>query len=303
MSANRLIYYLPGDTMPSLARVGTFSVEPFMSHTHRDRFYASTSHDDYIKSLQSLIPRLARGGGKTVISTVIDGWLPDGTNVMELFGALRPDTGNFRAMWFTGKDVWLMSTPELLLEWDGQKLSTMAVAGTRQAGTEGPWDDKNIREQAFVTQGIMKVWKDRGLDPVAGATVTVRAGKAEHIMTPVSAPAPGGKVDRRFFDSLAAAMHPTAATCGDDPVRAMADIIEAESHKRLYYTGYVTIPTDNGFSAYVILRCAHIAPSGRYNVFAGGGITGDSDPESEWLETRLKARAMTDILSPNIPNP
>ena len=50
---------------------------------------------------------------------------------------------------------------------------------------------------------------------------------------------------------------------------------------------------------FVNLRCAKIAldDTGRFELYAGGGITGQSDPESEYTETADKASALLGILS------
>jgi isochorismate synthase len=46
----------------------------------------------------------------------------------------------------------------------------------------------------------------------------------------------------------------------------------------------------------VNLRCAEITP-GNINLYVGGGLTADSNPEKEWEETELKAQTLLAVIN------
>jgi menaquinone-specific isochorismate synthase len=95
---------------------------------------------------------------------------------------------------------------------------------------------------------------------------------------------------------LVEALHPTPAVCGRPRAEALAVIAELEGFDRARYGGTVgwVDAAGNGTWA-VAIRCAQIdGPSAR--VFAGNGIVGDSDPDTELAETRAKLQAMLTAL-------
>jgi len=75
-------------------------------------------------------------------------------------------------------------------------------------------------------------------------------------------------------------------------VRAMEIIQELEPVKRGVYSGAVGYLSWNGNMDTAIAIRTAVIKDGVLNVQAGAGIVYDSDPESEWLETQAKARAI-----------
>lgn len=88
---------------------------------------------------------------------------------------------------------------------------------------------------------------------------------------------------------------PMGSMTGAPKIAAMKAIEELEDYKRGIYSGaigYFTPEDDFDFS--VVIRTAII--KGKRLVFpVGGAITSDSDPDKEWEETIIKARALTKI--------
>jgi anthranilate synthase component 1 len=79
---------------------------------------------------------------------------------------------------------------------------------------------------------------------------------------------------------------------GAAKVRAMEIIDELEPTKRGIYAGAVGYLGFNGdMDVAIALRTAVVKDKTLY-VQAGAGIVADSVPESEWLETQNKARAV-----------
>ena len=93
------------------------------------------------------------------------------------------------------------------------------------------------------------------------------------------------------------ACFPMGSMTGAPKVAAMKAIEEIEDYKRGIYSGaigYFTPANDFDFS--VVIRTALV--NGEKVVYpVGGAITSDSDPEMEWEETLVKAKAITKLIN------
>ncbi len=88
------------------------------------------------------------------------------------------------------------------------------------------------------------------------------------------------------------ATFPAGTVSGAPKVRAMEIIDELEPTKRGIYAGAVGYLGFNGdMDVAIAIRTAVVKDKTLY-VQAGAGIVADSVPESEWTETRNKARAV-----------
>lgn len=213
--------------------------------------------------------------------------------------------------------LWLGATPETLLNIQGLNFQTMALAGTQafSGNMEATWGTKEKQEQQFVTDSITEDLES--LEVVEEITITepktVRAGGLLHIRTDIS-----GKL--RYSENLGKiirALHPTPAVCGLPKDEAKAFILKEEGYDREYYTGFLGELNFQEFRArsrnrrntenlaytsvrkntnlYVNLRCMKFSAR-QAELFVGGGITADSDPEKEWHETVNKAQTMKKVL-------
>ena len=91
-------------------------------------------------------------------------------------------------------------------------------------------------------------------------------------------------------------LHPTSAVCGMPKEQASKFLKDHEDMDREFYSGYlgpVNIMAET--SIYVNLRCAKLLGN-KGILFAGAGVTRDSDPEKEWNETELKMNTIKDVL-------
>lgn len=254
----------------------------------------STEHSDYVHEVSWLISAHKRRGGKTVISRVIDVEARiDIPGVAEAVFNQNPDA---MCALFNSPSTgcWLVASPEVLVSSSNDDLQTMALAGTRPAGTKGEWDDKNIKEQEFVTKFIENCLDNLDIPYITEGPDTLVANGVEHLCTRFDARLPQGVSPLRVADVL----NPTPALCGSPRETAMFDIGVAEKHRRQMYGGYFAVTKGNRFDAYVMVRCARLWPDGA-NVFAGGGITAQSDPEAEWQEAALKAAPFLSIIKQN----
>jgi isochorismate synthase len=188
--------------------------------------------------------------------------------------------------------MWLGATPELLISLDPQgRFATMSLAGTKPATSrfDSPesWPAKERREQAIVTEYIADTLTASGIPFEQAPTDVCRAGAVLHLRTRF-----GGRIARTELPRLVASLHPTPAVCGRPLAAALRLIHKCERIERRLYAGYLgPLMPDGSLSLYVNLRCARLAAEGA-QLYAGGGITADSDPQREWEETCLKAQTL-----------
>lgn len=186
---------------------------------------------------------------------------------------------------------WIGCTPELLLEGYGNKWHTMALAGTMDSWKTG-WSQKNIREQALVTDYIEGQLQGLGARILREGPYTTRAGALAHLRTDFTF-----HLQRQVSSyHIARILHPTPAVCGLPKDEAWHFIRLFERNRRLYYAGYLgPINLKGETDLYVNIRCANIRPGGKALFFAGGGLTRDSSFQDERTEVRHKLETLKDL--------
>ena len=200
--------------------------------------------------------------------------------------------------------IWIGATPELLISTQNNIFKTVALAGTQKYEIDKPladtaWTQKEIEEQALVSRYIINCFKKIRLREFEEhGPKTVKAGNLIHLKTEF-------KVDMKStnFPELGSTMlnllHPTSAVCGMPMQSAQEFLFENEGYDREYYSGYLGPVNINSFTAqYVNLRCMKV-DEGKITLFAGAGVTEDSNPEKEWVETELKMNTILNVIKPN----
>lgn len=222
--------------------------------------------------------------------------------------------------WYHPKvGTWLGATPETLLNIQGNKLSTMSLAGTQKhdGETNVIWQQKELDEQAIVTKYIIDKLMDSGIDinNITSAEIdTIRAGNLWHLLTKIEAVL---KLDEFNLKRLLNNLHPTPAVCGKPKDLALDFINTCESYDREYYTGFlgeinvVNVKERNKRNSnventayknvtkstqlFVNLRCMQLKDE-QAIIYVGGGITKDSDAEKEWQELLAKLHTVKSML-------
>lgn len=253
---------------------------------------SSTLKEEYIMEVESIKNALTDDLDKTVAARVLT--LKNKVDTEELFDHLSKAYPEAFVFAFSTEKTgtWIGASPELLLSKERDSVATMALAGTRKAGSNEDWDEKNIREQATVTKTVYDTLRKSCLYLIKDKTETLKAGTVEHLCTPMR-----GIIETRDDNLLTlAALAPTPAVCGRDREKSMQLISTLERFDRGMYGGFCGPSKENGdFSLYVAIRCAKMTPDG-ISLFAGGGITKASDPELEWEETEQKLSTLSKFL-------
>lgn len=197
--------------------------------------------------------------------------------------------------------LWMGATPEQLLKVENTTLHTVALAGTQvyREGETAVWETKEKEEQQFVTDYIMASLAGFTSDIQRTEPYTFRAGNIVHIKTDISA-------ELKSKDSLkevVQVLHPTPAVCGLPKNEAKTFLIQNEGYDRAFYAGFLG-EMNADFSTgqpktdlFVNLRCMKVEDS-TANIYIGCGITKDSNPEKEFIETVNKSMTMRKVLQP-----
>ena len=196
------------------------------------------------------------------------------------------------------------ASPELLARRDGQRVQTVALAGTRRRSADPAVDShlgeqllqspKDREEQAIVTRRIK-----RTLEPVsvwvtaADEPVLVKVLNVQHLGTPIRAQL----AEPLSVVEVAGRLHPTPAVGGEPADRALPLIPALEGLDRGWYAGPVgwsDMYDDGEFC--VALRCALLR--GRVaHLYAGEGIVRDSVPSEELAANEAKLQALLPLLT------
>ncbi len=253
-----------------------------------------SAYESYKKQVDYLVDAMKRGEiGKAVLSRTVTVERPALSDA-DIFCCLSEKYPTAFVNWvhIPGVGKWMGATPETLLDYNGERLETMALAGTRPAGSVGDWGEKEKEEQQIVTDYIYNLFREFAPNAELGERFTRRAGQVEHLCTPIRAK---GNFDRETLGRLVAALHPTPAVGGFPKAEALRLIQQVEKHDRKYYSGYCGPVTENGVRLFVNLRCMELDDH-HLRLYVGGGLTAQSQPESEWQETEAKAQTLLSVI-------
>ncbi|MBU2951711.1 chorismate-binding protein [Tamlana agarivorans] len=253
---------------------------------------------------------------KVVLSRKESIQIPEADPLKILKNLLNSYQSAYVYCWYHPKvGLWLGATPETLIKIEGKRFSIMALAGTQnyKGDLEVTWQEKELQEQQYVTDFILKHLKSLAESFKASEVETVKTGNLLHLKTMISAQLK----DDVSMKSVVNALHPTPAVCGLPKESAKAFIIENENYNREYYTGFLgelnvekTIAprsgrrnienrayalTKNSTQLYVNLRCMQLKNE-QAILYVGGGITQSSNAEKEWLETVSKSFVIKSVI-------
>lgn len=190
---------------------------------------------------------------------------------------------------------WCGATPEKLLTVSKGVLETVALAGTLPQDSTAEWTDKEHDEQNMTEFFIEDTFKTLKLAGIRKTEVeTIDAGTVKHLRSTLTWK-PKPDVLKQKFSKLLGALNPTPAVCGLPQFEASIFISKNEQLERRFYSGFIGLLKPNETHLYVNLRCMEIAETNAL-LYAGAGITEDSNPTAEWEETATKMETLGRLL-------
>jgi salicylate biosynthesis isochorismate synthase/menaquinone-specific isochorismate synthase len=294
--AHRSLQRLRSAPLPLLdpAPAGTFRVASALPPSH------------YEDAVARAVERIRAGRlAKVVLAREVEVHAPADHDPAAILGVLREGFGSCYVFAVgRGDATFIAASPELLVRREGQRASTVALAGSARRSADPAVDDhlgeqllrsdKDRQENAIVARRIARTLNSRALWVTAAPEpVLIRVANIQHLARPIRAQLaePVGAT------ALAGLLHPTPAVGGEPSATAQQMIPALEGLDRGWYagaTGWTDVAGDGEFC--VALRCALLR--GRVaRCYAGCGIVADSDPAAELAETEVKLEALLPVLA------
>ncbi len=245
---------------------------------------------------------------KVVLSRVQNFPYPEGFEAIQHYHKLQQayPLAFCYLFYLPGVGIWAGASPETLISIEQDRIfRTVSLAGTQPYQdiplSEVAWKQKEIEEQAMVSRYIINCFKKIRLREFEEAgPKTVVAGNLLHLKTFFKV----DMVDTNFPELgtvMLRLLHPTSAVCGMPKDTAQAFIQAEEGYPRDFYSGFLGPVNMNGNShLFVNLRCMQLCQD-TIQIYAGAGITQDSHPDREFVETALKMETMLQVLHKNLP--
>jgi isochorismate synthase len=270
------------------------------------RVASAAPAEHFASAVTRAVERIAAGElTKVVLAREVRVHSPDVIDPAPVYDGLRAGfPACFCYLVGTPELTFLGASPELLARREGQRVQTVALAGTRRRSADPSVDShlgeqlmhsaKDREEQAIVTRRIM-----RTLEPVsvwvtsADEPVLVKVLNVQHLATPIRAQL----AEPLSAVEVAGRLHPTPAVGGEPREKALPLIPALEGLDRGWYAGpigWTDLFEDGEFC--VALRCALLR--GRVaHLYAGEGIVEDSDPAQELEANEAKLQALLPLLT------
>jgi len=227
---------------------------------------------------------------------------PFAASPLSLYRALRSLNPSPYMFYYDMGDFQVVgSSPEILVRLEEETVTVRPIAGTRPRGKTREEDEalaadlladpKELAEHLM----LMDLGRnDAGRVSQTGSvkvTENMAIERYSHVMHIVSNVEGKLKSGQNAMDVLRATF-PAGTVSGAPKVRAMEIIDELEPTKRGIYAGAVGYLGFNGDMDLAIAIRTAVVKDGTLYVQAGAGIVADSVADSEWTETRNKARAV-----------
>lgn len=280
-----------GEALPEDVKDGAFELQPELNN-----FFADPSfYQNYVQQGINAIAKHKMDKMVAARSAAIT--LPNDFSPSNFFAQLTDAYTDACVYFFYIPQIgcWCGATPEKLLTVNKGILQTVALAGTLPAGENAEWTDKEYDEQNMTEFFIEETFKQLKLTGIRKTEVqTIEAGTLKHLRSTISWK-PKPDILKQKFGKLLAALNPTPAVCGLPQFEASLFISQNEQLERRFYSGFVGFLKPNETNLFVNLRCMELGANNAL-LYAGAGITQDSNPEDEWNETQRKMEVLGSVV-------
>lgn len=272
------------------------------------RFKSRTSKELYLKKIKELKEHIQQGNIYEInycIQFFTEDILIDPISVFLILHAIAK--APYSALFKSGNEFIISTSPELFLNKAGSHLSTKPIKGTIRRGLNKE-EDEALKDQLYHdikerTEHVMAVDVARNDLSHLAKKGSVSVNKLYNIESFETVHQMVSTVSCELkeslsFEDIITATFPMASMTGAPKLRAM-DLIDAfEDFERKAYSGTMGLVDANGdFSLWVIIRSIFYDQKKQELSFSvGGAITYLSEPEKEYDECLLKAKALLSAL-------
>jgi len=319
INVNHNYYLIPPELIVTITNgqvtfSGTASeaaIEEFLSYDNSDQkgedepIVFESSKAVYIAMATEAVKRIKQGSLKKVVVARCKKNIDSIVNPVDLYNLLTETYPNtFVSLVHIPKEgTWIGASPELLMAIEkNNTLRTIALAATqnvlpKQSTADVVWREKEIEEQALVNRYIASCFQKVNLkDYEETGPRTIRTGHLMHLRTDFSINLNTTKHSVSTATNMLKLLHPTSAVCGMPKQEAIDFITNTEGFDRALYAGFLgPVNIEQETKLFVNIRCARLFQTSAL-LYAGAGITADSDPAREWEETESKLQALGSFL-------
>ena len=198
-----------------------------------------------------------------------------------------------------GERFFAGATPERLVQAQDGNIYTMALAGSARRGVTTEEDErigeellaseKNNTEHAIVVNQVRDALMQHcSTVEVSDKPHLLKLKNVQHLETPIR----GTLLPQRCILDVMAELHPTPAVGGFPRQTALETIRRVEQLDRGWYAGPLGWIGASGYGEFAVALRSGLIDEHEATLFAGCGIVGDSDPQSEYEESCLKLQVM-----------
>jgi isochorismate synthase len=299
-SKSHIPYFITPSTESILEELDTIET-PKIDWVTSSKVPIVVSELEYLKQATEMIDAMKAQKLEKVVLSRIKKHVTNNFNPWATFNKLCTKYPSVMVYWVSipNEGTWIGATPETLLQVDKGVAQTVALAGTqadRGVSLEKvTWGAKEQEEQQIVVDNIQQLVANHF--PSAALEMdgpkTVSTGALLHLITRFNWQT---EMHNTALESFIKELHPTPAIAGQPRQLALGLINKTEMHDRAFYTGLLGPIDPNSLThLFVNLRCMQVFDS-YVALYLGGGLTANSNPDAEWLETELKAQTLLSVL-------
>ncbi|MDZ7773343.1 MAG: anthranilate synthase component I [Balneolaceae bacterium] len=290
---------MESDVHRAAGRPGDFEIDP-------DRLRSNVEREDFEAMVERVKEHIYEGDIFQVVLSQRFETEFSGDRFM-LYRALRMVNPSPYLFFLEFGDFALVgSSPEVLVRVQEGGAELLPIAGTRPRG-DSPEEDRALAEELLADpkenaehvmlvdlgrNDLSRVCKPGSVRPVRSRVIE-RYSHVMHIVSDLRGELQSG---RTAVDALRCCF-PAGTVSGAPKIRAMEIIDELEPSRRGPYAGAVGYFDYSGNMDTCIVIRTMVVTGDRVYIQAGAGIVADSDPATEFEETRNKAGALVEALS------
>jgi isochorismate synthase len=279
----------------ALAAYGALLVRPAATRPPEQLVLCDERESDWTELVRGIRAEIDAGRLEKVVAarriTLKGDALPSSSTVLERLRHEAPESRRFALC--TQGGTFLGASPERLVKRSGQRVTTEAVAGSVRAGDDARIEQllrsaKDGAEQAIVAREIRAALLPLCSSLEETGPLLYRLRHVAHLRTSFAGVLHGAPHVLELVERL----HPTPAVGGTPRRAALEWIAEHEPTERGFYAGPFGAFDAHGDGEFVVALRSGLLAAHEAHLFAGAGIVGGSEAESELAETRWKLGAL-----------
>lgn len=253
---------------------------------------STTSKDAYLAYIDAIKNAIAQQQIQKAVAARIIAVTTDTSHWQSYFETLIssfPDTFVY-GIYHPQSGLWIGASPELVGYLSEGVFKTISLAGTIWEQTQ--FESKEQGEQEIVTDYLQRLLIENGLSVDLKQLESKSYGQISHLINEIEV----SNFEPSLFDNIVSKIHPSPALSGFPKDESIQFIQKNEPIDRAFYSGLISwkISTTQKL-AFATIRCFQVFEN-QLNFYVGGGITKDSNPETEFEETQRKFQTVFEAL-------